>query len=252
MAATATRKPPARKRLAPAKAPKRAAGKAAKAVSEDMPSLPKPNKLAKKLAGKVIKKIASRALESGAELIRAAADKAAATGSEAVAEASRRRLPIQRAVDIAVPLRVAWDEWMAFESLPEGVHTVIEIERDGDELIGQKSGLGSGDWAAEILDQRECQSFAWQSNEGSDCAGLVTFHELTERLTRIELNLDVEPTSVPETLSLATRLADHRAEVDLRRFKARLELINPDLYEDQPNDQHDPDPDDQDDPDKAA
>jgi hypothetical protein len=29
------------------------------------------------------------------------------------------------------------------------------------------------------------------------------------------------------------RLADRRAEADLRRFKARLELINPDLYEEQ-------------------
>jgi hypothetical protein len=87
------------------------------------------------------------------------------------------------------------------------------------------------DWVAEILDEREQQSFAWQSQEGSDCAGLITFHKLSDRLTRIELNLDVVPTGVAETIQLATHRADAKAERDLRRFKARLELINPDLYE---------------------
>ncbi len=32
-------------------------------------------------------------------------------------------------------------------------------------------------------------------------------------------------------------LADKKAETDLRRFKARLELINPDLYEDEVEDE---------------
>jgi uncharacterized membrane protein len=146
---------------------------------------------------------------------------------------STSRLPIQRSVDIAVPVRVAWEEWMAFECLPEGIHTVTEVERDGDELVGRTSGPLPTDWAAEILDEREQQSFAWQSHQGSDCAGLVTFHELSKRLTRIELNLDVVPTSVAENFQLTTRIADHRAETELRRFKARLELINPDLYEDE-------------------
>ena len=59
----------------------------------------------------------------------------------------------------------------------------------------------------------------------------VTFHELSGRLTRIELNLDVVPTGLAERRSWRCDLADRRAEAELRRFKARLELINPDLYE---------------------
>src|SRR5438445_818412 len=71
----------------------------------------------------------------------------------------------------------------------------------------------------------------------TDCAGLVTFHELAERLTRIELELDVVPTGLGEAAALALRLADRRAEADLRRFKARVEAIDPDDYppiEDEP------------------
>jgi uncharacterized membrane protein len=197
--------------------------------------MPKPNKLARRLAGKAIKAVAKRAasgtLEAGAAVIRAAADRAADTGHKAVETTAHKRLPIQRHVDIAVPLAVAWEEWLEFEGIPEGIHTVTDIERDGVELTGQTSGPRQTDWAAEILDEREQESFAWQSYEGSDCAGLLTFHALSERLTRVELNLDVVPTGVAETVQLATRLADRKAEADLRRFKARLELISPDLYE---------------------
>jgi uncharacterized membrane protein len=197
--------------------------------------IPKPNKLARKLASRVIKMMVSRALESAARVVRAVVDETAEAGHQAVEKAgekaTEKRLPIQQSVDIAVPIRVAWDEWEALEMIPEGVHTVTDIERDGNELMGRTSR--STEWAAEILDEREQESFAWQSNEGSDCAGLITFHEISERLTRLELNLDVVPTSVGETAQLATHRADRKAEIDLRRFKARLELINPDSYPDE-------------------
>jgi uncharacterized membrane protein len=184
------------------------------------------------LARLAAKKVAIRALEAGAEKIRAAAEKTAENGKGAVGSGLRRRLPIQRSVDVAVPVRVAWEEWMAFTFLPEGVDRVEEIEREDNVLTGCCTvGPWKRDWSADILDEREQQSFAWQSLEGSDCAGLVTFHELGRRLTRIELGLDVQPTSVVEALALSTHFADRRAEADLRRFKARLELINPDVYD---------------------
>jgi uncharacterized membrane protein len=87
------------------------------------------------------------------------------------------------------------------------------------------------DWEAEIKDEREDESFAWLSVEGTDVAGLATFHQLSERLTRIELDLDVVPTNPSEAMMLALHLAHRRAEADLRRFKAHVEFINPDVYE---------------------
>jgi len=196
--------------------------------------IPKPNKFARKLAGKAAKRLLSKALESAAGVVRAAAERAAETTHEAAERTAEKRLPIQRSIDIAVPIRVAWEEWQAFEFIPEGVDTVTDIERDGNTLVGQTTGMRPHEWSAEILDERDLESFAWQSHVGSDCAGLVTFHELSDRLTRIELNLDVVPASVGETLQLATHRADRKAELDLRRFKARLELINPDLYAQEP------------------
>jgi uncharacterized membrane protein len=220
---------------------------AAEQISEHAPGGMK-RKLAATAIKKITKPLVRRTLEAGAAVIRAAADRAAATGHEVTEKAAHQRLPIQRSVDIAVPLRVAWEEWSALTSIPEGVHTVTDIERDGDELTGRTGGPRSTAWAAEILDERPEQSFAWQSHEGSDCAGLITFHELSRRLTRIELNLDVVPTGPIETAQLASKLADRRAETELRRFKARLELINPDLYEDEEDDQTAEEPEDEDAP----
>jgi uncharacterized membrane protein len=222
------------------RAPKKAKKASSKATGVSTPSIPKPNSLVGKLAAKMIKrvakKVAGRALESGAEVVHAAAEKAARTPKEAIeaiGKGAPKRLPIQRSIDVAVPLLVAWEEWLALESLPEGVDTVTEIERDGDVLVGRLSGPRSRDWEAEILDEREQQSFAWMSHGGSDCSGLITFHELSPRLTRLELNLDVVPTGITDTVKLTTHLADRRAEAELRRFKARVELINPDEYEEE-------------------
>ena len=67
--------------------------------------------------------------------------------------------------------------------------------------------------------------------EGTDVAGLATFHQLSDRLTRIELDLDVVPTNPTEAMAMALHLAHRRAEADLRRFKAHVEFISPDAYQ---------------------
>lgn len=143
-------------------------------------------------------------------------------------------LPIQAAVDVAVPIGFLWDRLMDLEMLPEGLHTVTSIKRRGDRLAGTIDSRPRRRWRAEITEERPKQSFAWRSRTGSDCAGLITVHRLGERLTRLELTLDLVPGSAGEAVALAARLGDRRAQRELRRLKARLELISPDAYEDSP------------------
>ncbi len=214
---------------------------------------PTPSSLAGKATLKLAKVIAGRALSSGTEALagasrqgveRAAAavssirDKAIEASSTSVDVDATGRPPIQAAVDAAVPSRVAWQEWIRLEWLPEGVDSVVDVQDNGDgELTGHLRGDGGRDWAATILDEREEDSFAWESVRGSDCAGLITFRALGDQLTQIQLTLDVRPVTIAQAVALSTRLADRRAAADLRRFKARLELIHPDEY---------PDPEDRD------
>jgi uncharacterized membrane protein len=242
-ATTRKRKPVAAKQAAGAKkatgsarrvagAPKPNAAGATKRVAEAVKptAIPGASGLARRAAQKALKAMARGAVQASAAALRAAVDRAAQTGRDVVDSGLSRRLPIQVSIDVAVPLNVAWDEWMTFESMTEGVPRIEDVERDGDYLFG-KTAPRSEDWEAEIVDERQHESFAWRSVQGSDCAGLATFHRLSDRLTRIELNLDVLPTNPAETFALALHLAHHRAEVELRRFKARVEFISPDVYE---------------------
>jgi uncharacterized membrane protein len=142
-----------------------------------------------------------------------------------------RHVPVQLSIDVAVPLQVAYDQWVQLESLPEGDHRVQNIERRGQRLVGAIRRSGAvHEWEAEVRDERRDESFAWRSVQGSDVAGLITFHRIGERLTRLELALDIVPVSIGEALALTLHLSDRVAEADLRRFKLRVETISPDAY----------------------
>jgi uncharacterized membrane protein len=220
-----------KKPATPAQGAKKVAKAAKSAASDSGPSVPTPGRLARFAAKKTAKTVARKTAEMGASAVRRAADRAAEASRNAYEAGTSRLVPIQLSIDVAVPIHVAWEEWRTWGSLPEGVHRIVDVERDGDALIGHTAGPRELDWEAEIKDEREDESFAWRSVEGTDVAGLATFHQLSERLTRIELDLDVVPTNPTEALALALHLAHRRAEADLRRFKAHVEFINPDVYE---------------------
>jgi hypothetical protein len=54
--------------------------------------------------------------------------------------------------------------------------------------------------------------------------GVVTFHDMAERLTHIELNIDVEPNGPIEKIARGTRVIKRAARADLKRFKAFVEM----------------------------
>jgi uncharacterized membrane protein len=216
----------------PARGAKNIARAAKESVEDSGPSLPTPNRLARKAARKAAKTMVRKTVEMGANAVRLAADRAAVASRNAYEAGASRLVPIQLSIDVAVPIHVAWQEWRSWGCLPEGVHRIVDVERDGDSLIGHTAGPREVDWEAEVKDEREDESFAWLSVEGTDVAGLATFHQLSDRLTRIELDLDVVPTNPTEAMAMALHLAHRRAEADLRRFKAHVEFISPDVYED--------------------
>lgn len=206
--------------------------RAAKSATEAAVDVPKPNKLVRVVAKKTAKTVARKTVQMGASAVRRAADRAAEVGRNAYETGTSKLVPIQLSIDVAVPIHVAWEEWRSYGRLPEGIHRIEDVERDGDALVGHIAGPREVDWEAEIKDEREDESFAWRSVAGTDVAGLATFHKLGDRLTRIELDLDVVPTNPSEALAMALHVAHRRAETDLRRFKAHVEFISPDAYED--------------------
>lgn len=184
-----------------------------------------------RITSRIARRSAAKRLEAPREALASLLERA--SGDDGVPLAGRlRSVPIQCSVDIAVPLEVTYAEWMKLGFLPEGAHRVEQIKRRGDRLKGRITGALAqhSAWTAEVREERPNESFAWRSLKGSDCLGLATFHSLAERLTRIELELDVVPVRPAEAFEVLAHIADRRAETDLRRFKAQLERISPDDY----------------------
>ena len=184
-----------------------------------------------RLTSKIVKRTAVKRLQGPRDALASLIERT--SGDDGAPLVARiRSVPIQCSIDIAAPLEVTYAEWMELEFLPEGAHRVENIKQRGNRLRGRIAGAlaQNSAWAAEVREERQDESFAWRSLKGSDCLGLATFHRISERLTRLELELDVVPAGPAEAFELLVHIADRRAEIDLRRFKARLERISPDDY----------------------
>ena len=128
-------------------------------------------------------------------------------------------------VDVDVPVRTAYDQWTQFESFPmfmEGVEKVEQLDdttlRWTAEIAGQKRT-----WKARITEQVPDQRIAWTSVEGARNAGVVTFHRLDDRKTRVTLQLDVDPEGPVENIGDALGFVQRRAKGDMERFKEFIE-----------------------------
>jgi hypothetical protein len=184
-----------------------------------------------RLTSKIVRRTAVKRLQGPRDALASLIDRT--SGDDGVPLVARlRSVPIQCSIDIAAPLEVTYAEWMKLEFLPEGTHRVEQIKRRGNRLRGQIAGALAqhSAWAAEVREERPNESFAWRSLKGSDCLGLATFHRIAERLTRLELELDVVPVRPAEAFELLLHIADRRTEIDIRQFKAQLEKISPDDY----------------------
>lgn len=130
-----------------------------------------------------------------------------------------RRLPIQRSVDVPVPVSFAYDHWTNFKKLGDFLHRVEAVEPKGEnKVIWHENIWGrKRTWRAEITEKRRNQLIAWKDEHGT---GVLTFHQLAPRLTRIELNYDWMPSGVLEKLASGLRFHKRAATSDLKRFKA--------------------------------
>jgi uncharacterized membrane protein len=137
-----------------------------------------------------------------------------------------RRLPVQESVDVAVPLETAYNQFTQFEDFPKFMHRVEKLEqRDETHLVWHENIWGvRREWEAEITDQRPNERIAWKSLGGTQTSGVVTFHRLSDRLTRIEVNLDFQPQGFLERTASGFRMSRRALKSDLMRFKAFVEM----------------------------
>jgi uncharacterized membrane protein len=137
-----------------------------------------------------------------------------------------RRMPVQQSVDVAVPVETAYNQFSQFEDWPEFMHRVTRVTQEDDCTVSfaTKIWTRKREFVAEIETQRPDERIKWRVSQGITHTGVVTFHELAPRLTRIELNMDVDPGSLIEKAARGMRHVKRAARADLHRFKAFIEM----------------------------
>jgi uncharacterized membrane protein len=137
-----------------------------------------------------------------------------------------RRMPVQQHVDVAVPLETAYNQWTQFEDWPDFMHRVTRVTQEDDCTVSFATKIWgkTKEFKAEIETQRPDERIKWKVSQGITHTGVVTFHELAPRLTRIELSFDVAPGSLIEKAARGMRHVKRAARADLHRFKAFIEM----------------------------
>jgi uncharacterized membrane protein len=138
-----------------------------------------------------------------------------------------RRNPIQRYVDVGVPLQTAYNQWTQFEEFPKFMHRVTSVKQDEEERQKvhweEKIWFSRRQWDAEITEQIPDERIKWRTVSGTSHVGHVSFHRLDDELTRVIVNIDFQPTGLFEKMGSGLRFVKRAAQSDLARFKAFIE-----------------------------
>ncbi|MCK9250095.1 MAG: SRPBCC family protein [Solirubrobacteraceae bacterium] len=132
---------------------------------------------------------------------------------------------IEQSIEVAVPIRAAYDQWTQFEEFPSFMEGVEQVRQHDDTHLHWKAEIAGAtrEWDAEITEQHPEERVAWRSTGGLRNAGAVTFHKLDDGHTKVMLQLDVEGDGPVDKVAGAMGVIDRRAKGDLERFKDLIE-----------------------------
>jgi uncharacterized membrane protein len=133
---------------------------------------------------------------------------------------------VQEAIDVDVPIRVAYDQWTQFESFPQfmgGVERITQLDDRHTHWVTNIDGV-KREFDTEITEQNPDERVAWTSTAGeAEHAGVVTFHKLDENKTRVMIQIDWEPEGLVEKAGAALGFDDRQVKADAKKFKEFIE-----------------------------
>jgi uncharacterized membrane protein len=132
---------------------------------------------------------------------------------------------VTESVDVAVPVRTAYNQWTQFEEFPRFMEGVAEVRQLSDTMTHWRTEIAGvkREFDAEITEQLPDERVAWTSVDGSKQAGVVTFHRLDEGHTRVTAQMEFEPDGIVEQAGDKLGIVDRRVKGDLKRFKEFIE-----------------------------
>ncbi|GAA3242554.1 hypothetical protein GCM10010532_084240 [Dactylosporangium siamense] len=128
-------------------------------------------------------------------------------------------------VDVAVPVRTAYNQWTQFEQFPAFMNSVREIRQLDDTRLHWVVEFGGvrREFDARITEQHPDERVAWTSTEGPKHAGVVTFHRLDDTHSRVTAQLDIDPEGFVENVADKVGIVDRLVKSDMAKFREFIE-----------------------------
>lgn len=124
-------------------------------------------------------------------------------------------------IDVGVPLRTAYDQWTQyqdFSTFAKGVKAASKAD-DATSDWQLKVLWSNRSWKAKTTEQVPDDRIAWTSEGAKGTTkGVVSFHRLTDNLTRVLLVIEYYPSGFFEKTGNIWRAQGRRARLDLKNF----------------------------------
>jgi len=132
---------------------------------------------------------------------------------------------IEKSIEINVPVKTAYNQWTQFEEFPRFMEGVEQVRQVDDKHLQWKASIGGKqkEWYAVITEQIPDQRIAWMSQGGAKNGGAVTFSQVSENKSKLNLRLEYEPEGAVEKTGDTIGVVTGRVEGDLQRFKDFIE-----------------------------
>ncbi|MGF0176335.1 SRPBCC family protein [Streptomyces sp. Marseille-Q5077] len=125
-------------------------------------------------------------------------------------------------IDVGVPVREAYGQWTQFQEFDRFAKGVVGVEQEDDITTRWHVKVGKSDrrFRGMITEQVPDERIAWTStgNRGTT-QGVVTFHPITENLTKVLLVLRYFPQGPVEEVGSWVRSQGPRARLDLKLYR---------------------------------
>nr|WSW69489.1 SRPBCC family protein [Streptomyces sp. NBC_00995] len=125
-------------------------------------------------------------------------------------------------IDVGVPVREAYDQWTQFQEFSSFAKGVVSVEKADDTTSNWKVKVAKStrSWKANVTEQVPDERITW-TTEGAKgtVKGVVTFHAVTEDLTRVLLVLEYFPKGLFEKTGNIWRAQGRRARLDLKLYR---------------------------------
>lgn len=128
-------------------------------------------------------------------------------------------------VDVKTYVTAAYNQWTQFEDFPKFMDGVEEVTQIGDRHLHWRVKIAGveREFDATITEQVPDTRIAWKADGEAKHAGIVDFHKLDMDTTRVDLQLDMEPEGLVETVGDKLGVVERRVKKDLERFKELVE-----------------------------